>query len=535
MMRILEVASISPARSRQDATALDAEQAWERKRELNKLAPVSRLVPDTISEILVYVAHDGIDHGYDWLKVTHVCHEWRNIALHSPRVWNHLRLTADAGLAKELIARSKEAPLYVTMTCSILQIPIGLVFSQLNRIRALQLTLDPASPNTCIPSPFFAPELRHLELVDCYSHFTDNIPSPFEELDAPKLEQLEACFSTFYVPWTSVLFKSSITHLHLQSLFPLDHTPHEILAALARMPNLKFLSLFCVLSPCESSLDSRTIVHLPHLETLVLADDCDRCVSLFHHIVFPPNVTLRILLARYGEETLVQLSRQIVANLSDPHSSNASIRSLLCTDRSFAAWRKQLRVTETVKHDRDCDDTDLGLHLRRGVPAFKMFFEEIIVPFPLSNVHTLYLSLQVAFSSFLQSISESMPSIRELGISPGGGDEQEVLNLLVVGLPRPGSTASPPLFPHLKTLLLADVMWSDGPDDDAPILLWLLRKMLRSRKLSKYTINELVLKNITNLGETDIEKLHEFVMEVTWDPDDMCWVEFVKSDSEDKD
>ncbi|KAH9051512.1 hypothetical protein EDB87DRAFT_1571518, partial [Lactarius vividus] len=49
-----------------------------------------------------------------WLRVAHVCHQWRDIALNHPFLWSHVDFTIFrlAGTA-ELLSRAKRIPLYL--------------------------------------------------------------------------------------------------------------------------------------------------------------------------------------------------------------------------------------------------------------------------------------------------------------------------------------------------------------------------------------------------------------------------------------
>ena len=87
----------------------------------NALAPVSRLPPETIATIFTFLSLPGgcvqilSGEGHDdlaWLRVCHVCHRWREIALNQPRLWsliNFTTLTVEG--VTEFLSRSKMAPL----------------------------------------------------------------------------------------------------------------------------------------------------------------------------------------------------------------------------------------------------------------------------------------------------------------------------------------------------------------------------------------------------------------------------------------
>ena len=56
---------------------------------------------------------DQLDH-LTWLRVTHVCHQWREIALHYPFFWTYVDFPKFSSTgAAEILARAKMAPLYL--------------------------------------------------------------------------------------------------------------------------------------------------------------------------------------------------------------------------------------------------------------------------------------------------------------------------------------------------------------------------------------------------------------------------------------
>lgn len=523
----------------QDAIS-DHEHTIRRRREINKIAPVFRLIPEILGEILTYISHAETYGLYEceWLTATHICHEWREIALRSPRVWSNLFLMSNTDCLKELIARSKNAPLHITTGHYASRVNLDLALDQLHRIHTLQLFLDVKRPEMSVSPPFNAPELRHLELVDLYPASPQTITLPFEyDCDLPKLKRLDTRSYALCLSWTSTIFKSTITHLFLQHTLPSTSTLDETLEALAGMPNLKSLQLRDVLPSLFHG--SARNVHLPHLELLDLIETCKSCSPLLQHVTYPPTAKLRIELSSpLSRSDVTELSSQIATKLSDPHSSGASVRSLLITNADFdivAAWREHLTATEIIPDRPENADVELELDLQNS-RHYEAILKQILSPLPLSNVHTIGLVSGATFSSCWKTFSRSMPSVQELGVSSTNSEEsQMVLRLLVVRSPKPDSPAPPPLFPRLNVLLLSGMWFCEDAYDEDPAVLRLLRKMLRSRQLSKRTsrIEELVLKNTINLDETDVEDIHKLVGKVTWDPDDVRWVGFTDSEDDD--
>lgn len=509
---------------------------------MNRLVPVFRLAPEIISEILTYVAHDGENYFYScrWLKTTHVCHKWREVALHSPRVWSHLCLNSNTDCLKEIIARSKEAPLHVTTGWAVPKGNLDLVWSQLYRIHTLQLQLDISRPEITIPSPFNAPELRCLEVTDKHWKYPHTKPIPSEDWHLPKLQRVKTHCYTFLLPWTGAMFRSPITHLSLYQPIPSTSTLEETLEALAGMPNLQSLELHKVLPPLFHGAGRNA--HLPHLKLLDLTDTCKGCSRLLKHLSFPPTATLQICLSGpFPKSDIIQLSAQIAATISHSDSAGPGIRSLLLMGDDYdlvTTWRKQLPVTEVVSDYLKGGDIAFSVNLPNYRPSFDSVLKPVLAPFPLSNVLTLRFRAGETSALSWALLSHSMPNLRELGVSchrSQAEKSQEVLHLLAVRSPKPDSPVPPPLFPHINVLLLSGLKFCDDAYEDDPIIIRFMRRMLRSRKLAGHTIEELILQDATNLVEADVEDFKKLVGKVTWDPDDVRWEGFTDSEDDSDD
>src|SRR5712672_3754795 len=90
----------------------------------NALVPISRLPPEVLEIILSFLCLPDIfelpmtggklDY-LAWLRVSHVCHRWREIALNQPRFWSRINFnTLTFTGATQVLSRSKMAPLELT-------------------------------------------------------------------------------------------------------------------------------------------------------------------------------------------------------------------------------------------------------------------------------------------------------------------------------------------------------------------------------------------------------------------------------------
>ena len=101
------------------------------RRECISIAPISRLPPELLSLIFCHVRRvtarewEGLSGAFEspydfhqrfevteWVKFSHVCHAWREVALSTVSLWSHLTVgSSDYKWAEECLRRSKESSL----------------------------------------------------------------------------------------------------------------------------------------------------------------------------------------------------------------------------------------------------------------------------------------------------------------------------------------------------------------------------------------------------------------------------------------
>jgi hypothetical protein len=132
----------------------------------NALAPISILPPET----LVRVFHFLVFEDLGWLRATHVCRFWRQVALDDSSLWATISsISANKELISEMLARARNAPLNInifldgTSGLEVLHmLPLHLSHTRELRLHGPSMILPGSIPGICHQE---APVLEHFELT----------------------------------------------------------------------------------------------------------------------------------------------------------------------------------------------------------------------------------------------------------------------------------------------------------------------------------------------------------------------------------
>ncbi|KAN0138246.1 hypothetical protein V8E53_004135 [Lactarius tabidus] len=272
----------------------------------NALAPISSLPTEVIAAIFsIFRSFDaplagGKRDHLAWLRVTHVCHQWREIALNNPIFWSHIDFTniTLAGVA-EMLSRAKKAPLRLEARVTGHRRE-GARFSAFKK--ELQshvsdicyLTIKADSVLLCrtlkrLASP--APTLERLSLfMDANYQLRTPSQAPIPDTlfggTTPRLSCLE--LRKCNINWKSPLLKG-LRHLEIRS--PSERARPSLtdwLDALDEMPQLRELILDSA-SPIvpPSPFDIKRTITLPFLTQLDISASVGDCALALSHLALP--------------------------------------------------------------------------------------------------------------------------------------------------------------------------------------------------------------------------------------------------------
>ncbi len=269
----------------------------------NALAPVSSLPTEVIAAIFSFVRLPGPsplggepDNPLAWLRVAHVCRQWRETALDLPLFWSHIDFTtvSPAG-ATELLSRARMAPLY-------LKAKVPLFLWDGARFSAFQQELQTHVSHIChlsviaesfelrrtlrgLTSP--APLLEYLSLSrPILPTFRVTVPETLFDGTTPRLSCLKLCKCD--ISWKSPLLKG----LNNLEMLKLSESARPGLAvwldALDEMPQLKTLVLHSA-SPIAPPIpfDVERTVTLPSLTHIDISASAGDCGLALAHLILP--------------------------------------------------------------------------------------------------------------------------------------------------------------------------------------------------------------------------------------------------------
>jgi hypothetical protein len=281
----------------------------ELRRRRNTLAPISSLPTEVITTIFFLLRippnRSSSPHAIgkrsdclEWLRLAHVCHHWRVIALNQPLFWSHVNFTSfsSAGTT-EVLNRAKTAPLYLEARFSLggydARIPmfnkelrarishvchLGITAQYLHLRQTLEELVSPA------------PTLESLSLGgDGAPERQVFVPDTLFNGTTPRLSCLE--LHSCNISWKSPLLKG-LRYLEIRYLTPNARPSLSVwFDALDEMPQLKTLTLYSAspTAPTGVRLPScveRTIT-LPSLENLDISASARDCGLALAHLVLP--------------------------------------------------------------------------------------------------------------------------------------------------------------------------------------------------------------------------------------------------------
>lgn len=319
---------------------------------------------------------------YGWIRLAHVCRRWRDIALRTPSLWTHLKVTSAEG-ADAFLERCGSSPIHVegSMTAESFESAEGRVawrrvFEEAHHMASLHVSFDedfdkfPAEVGLGYPD---FPRLKSLKLL----RHGDN-PDPVTILPRfirsdQRFEGLEEFQATNYcLSLTAPLFIGckNLTGLSLSGFRDKDVTWETLFDMLGRFPQLQRLTLRQGL-PVKHLGSSNSLpvllsgpISLPYLQELDVSSTTAGldCAHLLQHLTVPPNATVRMAVgdiyvySRFGDEeppkihdeSLPFVANPLISWLAQSQASRDPIGSLYIDSFRPVPWIDRKYATKIV-------------------------------------------------------------------------------------------------------------------------------------------------------------------------------------------
>ena len=274
----------------------------------NALVPFSNLP----SEILAQVFHrlvleelplsvSGI-RNLGWVRVTHVCRHWRQVALNDPSLWAKITgITTNAKWISEMLVRAKNEPLDIEFIAGASSISEAflMILPHLSHTRQLRFHYQSTLHSDSIREIFSweAPALERFELTVPPSSsitFPDLGGNMLFKGHAPRLRAFS--LSRILVPW-SLIPRGQLTWLQIAYTNEDVHSPgdlSELIDLLVNCPSLENLELHSCLPSQLTEFSHGRPIHLPNLSWLRLCGSTSRIVNMLKMLKSPSSTTIHL-------------------------------------------------------------------------------------------------------------------------------------------------------------------------------------------------------------------------------------------------
>ncbi|KAI0339968.1 hypothetical protein BDW22DRAFT_1361056 [Trametopsis cervina] len=502
------------------------------KRHANSQLPINNLPPEVLLLIFKhymvskrykhYMASKQYDScvNFEWIRVTHVCYMWRDIALSAATLWSSLRINdwTSPERASVWLQRSQQTSLTFKALeswgfhASDERIEIyGLILAQLHRIQEFDVAVPPSELRRIQWPTTPTNALKRFNfVVRGYLKYELHEPFPFRtDVDAafPYLESFSIKHASLQLGVCR--FPSSLTDLTLWDVGPLSAASwHSITTILHGLHSLEAVTIG------RSLLDETpaptpppvTPVSLPRLRKLQIAEHLIPCAQLLDMLAVPYGVKLSftILVTHDTLPLLADKGKSIVSwisQVSGPWPSVAffswptpdSDDDYIPSEYSFAAGEMVTLPWATETHDVfiKIEEHEQTLFYRN--PQFDLFFDL----FDFRPVKKLLIAMKEQ-QPLLRTLFQ-MTAVEDLCVE-GTPFPEDYMHLLY---PQPSTRSL--LFPHLKSLYINCHRDRNGRDHHARKL----RDMLPVRKKLGSPVERLVVSSMEGYNSSVYAKIRD--------------------------
>lgn len=462
------------------------------KRQMNELVPAVALVPDLLFEIFKHVQSTQCDHYsgqekfWAWIEVTHVCHQWRVVALQHAGLWNEIYATTSTKVRLHL-THSKESPLKLvyherrTEDTESSHTVLQELLRGISRAYHLELALQ-------VVWEYMFHDIRHdvisksltdgivalplLETITFDEVTLDGVSSlvftsACTNLKSLSLNETRCCLSRG-------MLQPSLQVLRIRNKGYRHMTVQRLICLLAELPNLRTLEVASWLDRREDANEDSEVrqdgsVHLSYLKELCIDEALEPAIDLLRRLVIPVQAFIRLNLTAIDTD-----SDPLYLQLSDIVAPTFNVGS----EEGIALQiESESGITLRVNKHQQClyeewdladNDTCIVLHIYSPFPRRSRdlnFVEKAVKQLPnlLSRFHTqdvrwLDLDAYFSLSTDMTWLSKTrFPNVEAMSVSQTPA--QNLSRILQYQGEDPGQDPAPSFtfFPVLRELELHNV------------------------------------------------------------------------------
>lgn len=280
------------------------------RRVVNSTLPINALPPEVL--LLVFKLYSVFEwRGGDvpWIKVTHTCYAWRDIALSSATLWNRIRITNSTSTSRVVtwLERSQQVPL------TIIALPLSIpqqdtphrrqaiyrsIFQHFSRIQELEILLPEEQLYALDWPEAPADQLKELSIFESGVSL-DQEPSPTDWHVPSRITEFSQLTSlstrSVSLRLNAWRFPTSLIHLNLWDSASLTPTTLDrMLNILSELPLLESLGIGRALLGTDTfPVSADKTVALPYLRQLSISEHLLLCSELIAHLTVPQGTKHR--------------------------------------------------------------------------------------------------------------------------------------------------------------------------------------------------------------------------------------------------
>ncbi|KAG1866652.1 hypothetical protein DFJ58DRAFT_698882 [Suillus subalutaceus] len=450
------------------------------------------------------------------LILTHVCKQWRQLALDCPTLWIYISCVSPRWLGV-MLERSKDAHLVATYHAPVsLRGCLEPVLSHLPRIKVLRICSVSPDVDRIVEllssQPALSLQIFEFTVIGTVHHSLMPISDTLFRGQVPLLQSVELVLCS--LSWTWSIF-SGLRSLSVRGTTGALPTPAQLLSTLRYMPDLEQLTLQSLPTTFwDTGLCDK--VPLTRLKSMALdIGAAQTVVSLFECLVLPAGVKVALYISQIeGSQSFSDLFSAMDRASDGPSPVVRSLRAIRISNNGFVVqFNTSMAFKSHHYHSWNPADDDIPLSIQFTCNPLAHVQPTIIFELcrvaSQGRIHSMFLELLYDLPElFWRTGSAGLLDLHVIRIS------RNSIRGLIDALSIDDIQASVVAYPSLRVLELEGINFGDHEAED-------LQHAIKQRAECGAHIHKLRLAGcIKNLTVDQVRLLEEAGVNVDWDRHD---------------